>query len=783
MSGESQSRLGGGFDLLQIELYRFMNYHSPVKFSFTAPNIVISGPTGSGKTTILDALTFSLYGKCSRSDLIMVKIEDICGKNGRVICDFKVGTNQCKVIRGRNSKGKSYVDLFINGDRFNGRIPEINEKIRSTLLGMNYESFVNSSIIRQDEMKSLGSKSSTKRLRTLQNLFRLDIFDKAIKDTQEQLSTLIGHKNQIQYELNSKEKQLLEITVLEKKIKELRSQLKKEKMEHQKLLQEIKEQEMGEQSSREQYGKYQILDSNLKNVQNQLQKSYSQLKTSKAELLKFNEIKRIFLDLEKQLETIRDINEEISTLEGIQKEHTLLQEGINRIKQNHAREDKRRLNEISKKNVQITTTRKRINDLQTDIDQRTAFKILNQEGRLSERIQRISVEKTWDLPEKLLGEIEIDQEKARNDLGDLVEKKARINEDSFKLTEIQDRINALEVEAKELKEQEIKLREMTDKEILEEEKKLKKVGFKQEKYELLKKLQTEGKRNIKVQQNFDRQKSLLESKIDPTSSIQTYQNQIEGLSKESSKYKHELKDYENFREKYDKIQQDLKKKRKQAEVLQLHYTRLDQDITHHIRNIKELEKLAPEVKELKKQFEKINEEENILSMLKNEVFHIRGAPFYAINKILPRLGRRASLILSELTNQRYSSIQLEKIEKGFEINIRTRTGVRDIATFSGGERTQINAALRLAISEELSSLREQDTTGSDIKKTLFIDEGDLGSLDTSEAQQAFVKKLFELSSKFKIILITHLTEIADQFPHSIQVTRDVYGRSIKGEAE
>jgi len=781
MSGESQSLLGGGFDLLQIEMYRFMNYHSPVKFSFVAPNIVISGPTGSGKTTVLDALTFSLYGKCSRSDLSMVKTEDICGKNGRVTCNFRIGTNQFKVTRGRNNKGKSYVELFINEERINGRIPEINEKIRSTILGMNYSAFVNSTIIRQDEMKSLGSKSSIERLRTLQNLFRLDIFDKATKDTQEQLSGLISHKNQIQGELRAKDEQLLQITAIETEVKELIPQLEKGKKKHKKLLQEVKEQERKEQSHREQYEKFKILDSKLKSVQNRHQKTLSKIKTSKADSDEFNIIKKKVMALEKQLEAIRDMNEEISILEGFRKEHTLLHEGIKRIKQNHTRETKQLNTEVSKKNTQITNARNRINNLQTDSNQTTAFKILNREGRLTERIQRISLEQTWDLSEKLLNEIKIDQKTAKSDLSKLKDEKARINEDSFKLSEIQDRIKDLEVEAKELKSREINLRKMTDKELKGEERKLHKVGLTEEKKNLLIKLQADRKQNKKVHQKFNDQKSLLESKVDPTSRIQTYQSQIEELLKEISLYQQELIDYEKFREKYRLLQQELKKKREQTEELHIHNTRQDQNIKNHMKNIGELKKLAPEVKELKKRFEKIIEEENILSKLKNEVFHTRGAPFYAINKILPRLGKRASLILAELTNQRYTSIQLEKIDKGFEINIRTRNGERDIATFSGGERTQINAALRLAISEELSSLGDKETTDSDTKKTLFIDEGDLGSLDTLEAQQAFVRKLFDLGTKFKIILITHITEIADQFPHSIQITLDVYGRSIKGD--
>ncbi|MFX0087689.1 MAG: AAA family ATPase, partial [Candidatus Hodarchaeota archaeon] len=142
---------GIGFDLLEIKLYRFMNYQTPVIFNFESPYIVISGPTGSGKTTILEALTFALFGRCSRLELGSVNIEDVCAKRGNVICIFRVGENKIRIKRGRDSKGKSYLELFINEERVLGKIPDLNEKIRSTILGMNYQAFVNSTIIRQDE--------------------------------------------------------------------------------------------------------------------------------------------------------------------------------------------------------------------------------------------------------------------------------------------------------------------------------------------------------------------------------------------------------------------------------------------------------------------------------------------------------------------------------------------------------------------------------------------------------------------------------------------------------
>jgi len=56
-------------------------------------------------------------------------------------------------------------------------------------------------------------------------------------------------------------------------------------------------------------------------------------------------------------------------------------------------------------------------------------------------------------------------------------------------------------------------------------------------------------------------------------------------------------------------------------------------------------------------------------------------------------------------------------------------------------------------------------------KTLFIDEGDLGSLDTEVSRELFVKKLFDMEKFFeKIILITHLTEVSERFPSRIQIS-------------
>ncbi|HKW42942.1 MAG TPA: hypothetical protein VJP06_02035, partial [Thermoplasmata archaeon] len=165
----------------------------------------------------------------------------------------------------------------------------------------------------------------------------------------------------------------------------------------------------------------------------------------------------------------------------------------------------------------------------------------------------------------------------------------------------------------------------------------------------------------------------------------------------------------------------------------------------------------------------------ILELLVTRVFHKRGVVMYAIDQLLPELEIEASKNLAELTDGRFNRIKLETYEEGRGHGIRilvqgVDTRWHDVGEFSGGEKTQINAALRFAIAKELASMPQAGRTFGRMK-TLFIDEGDLGSLDTEVSRELFVLKLFRMGEFFdKVILITHLAEVADKFPGRIRVT-------------
>ncbi|MFW9853587.1 MAG: AAA family ATPase [Candidatus Thorarchaeota archaeon] len=775
--------IGIGFDLQRIKLYNFMNYRSPTTLNFKVPYLVISGPTGSGKTTILDALTFALFGRSSRTELPTVNIENICGRNGKVVCHFRTNLARVRVERGRNKQGRSYLDVRVDGRTVPGTIPDLNRLLRTNLLGMNYQAFKHATIIRQDEMKALGSKTSTERLSTLQNLFRLDIFEKASQYATSRLQNVLNDKNRLSGILEEKQKEIERITAMQNNIQELKPQLVHNINRNKAISDKLTSLRSKENDRQKEVEHYRRIQAQYEAAQNQLVRISEELKTQNKQLDEFNILKKRLDDLRDKTNLIRDDEDQILTLTGLQHESKSVKQQIKAMVQQVNRLKEKGTLEQSQIESRISKEETRSKNLSTDIDQKTAFKTLKQEGRLVERIQRISLEKTWNLGELLLNELGEEQQKARTELASLEEVKNKINADSFVLSEIQSKIADFKNMKKAMMDRLDEDLARHELELKDAESRLKEIGFSPEKGTKLAELLKKNKEIKKIKQEYNRLQKELEEVKDPTSAIDSINKQITSIRKSISEFKISLSGSPDIIAEYSSLLKDIENYKAEREIVNENIARLDEKIKGYERNLDELTKIKPEIEQLENALADLAKKESILERLKIDVFHTKGAPFYAIQKILPLIGRRASYILGELTNQRLTNLQLEELSSekkatGFNILINTPTGARDVATFSGGERTQINAALRLAISEQLSELGQNHPKDSTIKKTLFIDEGDLGSLDSLEAQQAFVNKLFKLSHKFKIILITHLTEIADQFPYSINISRNRDGHSV-----
>ena len=115
------------------------NHYNEINFQSHATTLIV-GDNGSGKSTVLDALTFSLFGKpfrkINKGQLTNCTNEKDC----RVELEFSVGTISWKVIRGI----KPNVFEIYRDDKLLDQSHNANEQqkwLEQNVLKMNYKSF------------------------------------------------------------------------------------------------------------------------------------------------------------------------------------------------------------------------------------------------------------------------------------------------------------------------------------------------------------------------------------------------------------------------------------------------------------------------------------------------------------------------------------------------------------------------------------------------------------------------------------------------------------------
>lgn len=153
----------------------------------------------------------------------------------------------------------------------------------------------------------------------------------------------------------------------------------------------------------------------------------------------------------------------------------------------------------------------------------------------------------------------------------------------------------------------------------------------------------------------------------------------------------------------------------------------------------------------------------------------RGVQAMLIETAIPEIADETNALLSRITdNQMHVYFEMQRstrrgdTQETLEIQIGDERGTRPYDAFSGGEATRINFAIRIALSRLLAA-----RAGASLE-TLIIDEG-MSALD-ADGRERFIETLSSIQQDFKrILVITHLEEIKDRFPHRIEITKTANG--------
>ena len=127
------------------------NAWTEVKFDHS-PSTLIVGENGSGKSTMLDALTFALFNKPFRNVAKPQLINSINKKKLLVEIEFEIGTKSYLIRRGEIPK---IFEIEVNGDMLdkNANIRDFQKYLEESILKLNYKSFT--------QIVMLGSASFT----------------------------------------------------------------------------------------------------------------------------------------------------------------------------------------------------------------------------------------------------------------------------------------------------------------------------------------------------------------------------------------------------------------------------------------------------------------------------------------------------------------------------------------------------------------------------------------------------------------------------------------------
>lgn len=222
--------------MILFEKIRYKNFLSTGN-QFTEINLaknattLIIGNNGSGKSTILDALTFSLFGKSFRGVNKPQLINSVNEKDCVVEIEFKVGTNHWKVIRGLKP---TIFEIYKNNELLNQDSASKDQQnwLENIVLKMNYKSFTQIVILGSSNFVPFMQLAAATRREVIEDLLDIKIFSSMnavlkdqVKTCRDEIKNLEYKKESIQDKLNMQQSFIEQIQNIGKKDIENKNQL------------------------------------------------------------------------------------------------------------------------------------------------------------------------------------------------------------------------------------------------------------------------------------------------------------------------------------------------------------------------------------------------------------------------------------------------------------------------------------------------------------------------------------------------------------------------------
>lgn len=809
----------------------FMRFKEQQEILFPENQVtLIFGENGAGKTSLLDAICVSLYGRTFRtsfdSEAGFLSLSDLINHDSTkatIHLEFENHGHNF-VVKREITREDSDGDLLEDGE-LKAESKDVFDYVGSKAIGLDWEGFSKSTVILQGEMSALTDALPGTRKVAFVKLFGLDkysYYEQVVRGQIEEQTMEIKEMEAANEILTTEIAKIPQVESSIKRLKKIVSDLEQRKASSGRKVQQLAQLRKNLEKD---YRTYITLNERIDSINKQKSSAEKILQQKKDELKEINTLKNEFpsikksynefLSLNKSLKSMKELKTRYDKLDGklnwlanslkekksklteLLKDIQISKAILNKLKKQvpSAKEISRIREEMSKlegRKVRLEDSRYKL-DAQLNVAINTANELKAQMGKIRRKhvcpvcSQRIRNAK--EVLKHYANEIKVlerdaskKQEQINSTLAELsrVERKLAIVEASrnklesvySKQSELFNEIKRLDVFSSRRDKTKHEIEQLT-KETEKCRKQIKSLRFNIKEYNAIEKRFT-MLRQAKTVERFSSASVQLKRLPKINGEIGNAGKNLAKLEKQRRQLLSRIKKLKDIENRFAAVKEEL-------QAAQSVYNQNVVALTKEQTNYKTLEK---QLAELKNRERKLRQNEDEIERLQEDVSSFeelmqifKNIPENILRRLIPHIEKEGTAIISELSEGMITALNIDKET----LNIGATMGgeERPIQYFSGGQQTRINMALRIAISRILSKLPHTEEHVFATMQTLFIDEGDFGNLDEVGVRET-MGVIQNLTREFnRIVLISHLDSVRENFRgYTVEVLKSGSSQSM-----
>jgi DNA repair exonuclease SbcCD ATPase subunit len=182
------------------------NYFTEIQLDQNNTTLIV-GSNGSGKSTMLDALCFGLFGKAFRNINKPNLLNSINNKDCVVEIEFDTGNKSYKIVRGLKP---NIFEIYCDGTLINqsAAVRDYQEHLEKFILKLNYKSFTQIVVLGSASFTPFMQLSASDRRAIIEDLLDIEIFSRMNSVLKDKYSLLKEEHTNIKYDYDLKKERI-----------------------------------------------------------------------------------------------------------------------------------------------------------------------------------------------------------------------------------------------------------------------------------------------------------------------------------------------------------------------------------------------------------------------------------------------------------------------------------------------------------------------------------------------------------------------------------------------